>query len=146
MRSPITTALAGIALAATALGPTLAAEPTGTWMSDNGRVTVRIGACGNALCGTIVAMKEPIDRKTGRPKTDHRNPDAAKRNRPMIGLPVVLAMKPSGPDKWSGQIYNADDGNTYAAHMTTTGPRSMKVEGCALAGLICRAQNWTKVN
>jgi uncharacterized protein (DUF2147 family) len=34
----------------------------------------------------------------------------------MPGLPVVLAMKPNGAGKWSGQIYNAEDGRTYAGH------------------------------
>jgi uncharacterized protein (DUF2147 family) len=143
---PLRAALAGAAVAASIAGSVLANEPTGTWVNENGRVTVRLNSCGGALCGTIVAMKEPTDRETGRPKTDRHNPDASKRDRPMIGLPVVFGMKPSGEGKWSGRIYNADDGKTYAGHITTTGPRSLKVEGCALGGLICRAQNWTRVN
>jgi uncharacterized protein (DUF2147 family) len=138
--------LAGAALLAAISSAAPAEEPSGSWISDNGRVTVKLNSCGAALCGMIVAMKEPTDPGTGRPKTDRRNPDATKRERPLIGLPVLLGMTPSGAGKWSGQIYNADDGKTYAGHITTTGARSLKVQGCALGGLVCRSQNWTKVN
>jgi uncharacterized protein (DUF2147 family) len=59
----------------------------------------------------------------------------------MPGLPVVLAMKPNGAGKWSGQIYNAEDGKTYAGHIH--GDRCAVTEGRRLrrGRLICRAQN-----
>src|ERR1044071_2661710 len=63
---------------------TFAADPTGTWSTEGGKATVRIASCGTELCGTIVALKEPNDPATGRPKTDVNNPDPSKRNRPMI--------------------------------------------------------------
>ena len=147
MRLALTSLLAGGALAVLlGIHPVRAAEPVGNWVSDGGRVTVRLSSCGGALCGTIVSLKEATDSKTGRPKTDKHNADASKRDRPMLGLPVVLSMKPTGSGKWSGKIYNAEDGKTYAGHITKTGERSLKVEGCAMAGLICRAQNWTKAS
>lgn len=138
-------AAAGIALLGWATAAT-AADPTGTWRTEGGKATVRIANCGAALCGTIVALKEPNDPETGRPKTDKRNADAGKRTRPMLGVQIVLGMKPNGTDKWSGQVYNAEDGKTYAGHLTLTGARSLKLEGCAMAGLICRAQTWTRAN
>jgi uncharacterized protein (DUF2147 family) len=55
-------------------------------------------------------------------------------------------MKPSGPEKWSGQVYNAEDGKTYTGHISMQGAGALKLEGCALGGLICKAQNWTRVN
>ena len=129
-----------------ATSPALAADPTGTWQTDGGKATVRIANCGGALCGTIVSLREPNDPQTGRPKTDKNNADAAKRNRPMVGVPIVLGMKPSGADKWSGQVYNAEDGKTYSGHLTFAGGGSLKLEGCALGGLVCRSQTWTKAN
>ena len=37
----------------------------------------------------------------------------------MIGVPIVLGMKPSGTaNKWSGQVYNAEDGKTYLGSLT----------------------------
>jgi uncharacterized protein (DUF2147 family) len=54
-------------------------------------------------------------------------------------------MKPSGtPDKWSGQVYNVEDGKTYSGSLTLQGVRSLKLEGCVLGGLICKGQMWTR--
>src|SRR5437588_7110167 len=101
-------AVAALGLVAWASGA-LAADPTGTWLTEGGKSRVRVADCGGALCGTIVGLKEPIDPATGQAKTDKNNADAAKQKRPLIGVPIVLSMKPNGPDKWAGQVYNAED-------------------------------------
>ena len=123
-----------------------AAEPNGTWVTEGGKSRVRIADCGGAICGTIVALQEPNDPATGKPKTDKNNADAAKRNRPMIGVQIVLGMKPNGANRWSGQVYNAEDGKTYSGNVTLTGANSLKLEGCALGGLVCKSQTWTRAN
>ena len=51
-------------------GPAFAADPARTWLTEEGKATVRIADCGRALCGTIVALKEPSDPQTGNPKVD----------------------------------------------------------------------------
>jgi uncharacterized protein (DUF2147 family) len=137
------------AIAATILVSSLtaspAADPAGNWLTENGAATVRLASCGAELCGTIIALKEPNDPATGRPKTDKHNPDASQRNRPVIGIQIVFGMKPSGtPDKWSGQVYNVEDGKTYSGNLTLQGARSLKLEGCVLGGLICKGQMWTR--
>jgi uncharacterized protein (DUF2147 family) len=127
--------------------PALAADPTGTWLTENGRSRVRIANCADALCGTIVWLKEPNDPATGQPKTDRNNADETKRARPLMGVAIVLSMKPSGtPDKWTGQVYNAEDGKTYSGSITMQGAAALKLEGCALGGLLCKSQTWTRVN
>jgi len=138
--------LAGAALALFAFGPAAAADPNGTWLTEGGKSHVRIAGCGGAICGRIVWLKEPNDPETGKPKTDKRNADAGKQSRPMIGVEIVLSMKPSGGDKWTGQVYNAEDGKTYSGSITMDGPGSLKLEGCAMGGLICKTQAWTRVN
>jgi uncharacterized protein (DUF2147 family) len=124
-------------------GTAFAADPQGTWLSGDGGTKVHITSCGGKLCGKVVWLKEPTDPKTGKPKTDALNPDPAKQARPMIGLQVVNGLTPSGTDKWSGSIYNADDGKTYAANMQLNGNDSAKVEGCVL-GFLCKGQAWTR--
>jgi uncharacterized protein (DUF2147 family) len=129
-------------LAATAAG---AADPAGVWLTEGGKARVRVSACGNALCGAIVALKDPTDPGTGRPKTDKNNADAGKRGRPMIGVQILLGMKPSGTaGRWAGQVYNAEDGKTYTGYITLTGANSLKLEGCVMGGLICKSQGWTR--
>jgi uncharacterized protein (DUF2147 family) len=123
-----------------------AADPLGNWLTQTGGSRIRVADCGGALCGTIVWLKEPTDPDTGKPKTDKNNSDATKRNRPLIGVQIVLGMKPSGAGKWAGQVYNAEDGKTYSGNLTFTGGDSLQLQGCALGGLVCKAQTWTKVN
>ena len=123
----------------------LAAEPTGTWLTQTGGSHIRVADCGGALCGTIIWLKEPTDPDTGKPKTDKNNSDAAKRSRPLLGVQIVLGMKPNGADKWSGQVYNAEDGKTYSGNLTWTGGTSLQLQGCALGGLVCKSQTWTRV-
>lgn len=142
MRNVLTCA-AAIVLAA--ISPALATDPIGKWLTKDDKATVAIAHCGNALCGTIIALKEPNDPETGRPKTDVNNPDAAKRARPVIGVQIVFDMKPNGkPDTWDGQVYNAEDGKTYTGSITLTGANTLDLKGCALAGLICKTQTWTR--
>lgn len=140
-----TAALGAAALVLADAGPVWA-DPIGTWLTEGGHSRVRVAACGSALCGTVVWLKEPNDPETGKPKLDKKNADASKRGRPLVGVQILLGAKPSGPKSWSGQVYNAEDGKTYSGTLTELGPSSLKLEGCALAGLICKAQTWTRVN
>jgi uncharacterized protein (DUF2147 family) len=137
---------AGIAFALGLLAQPAAADPMGTWTTENGRSRIKIENCGGALCGNIVWLKEPNDPETGKPKLDKNNAESGKRGRPLIGVPIVISMKPNGPNKWSGQVYNAEDGKTYSGNITELGPTSLKLEGCALGGLVCKGQTWTKAN
>jgi len=139
-----------IALAAAALvvaAPAFAGDPTGAWLTRNGNSKVAMAKCGQALCGTIVALKQPNDPATGKPKTDSNNPDAGKRARPIIGTMIVLNMTPSGmPDKWNGQVYNPEDGKTYSGSITLKGANELDLQGCIAGGLICKTQTWTRTN
>jgi uncharacterized protein (DUF2147 family) len=123
-----------------------AADPTGVWLTQTGTSRIRVADCGGALCGTIVWLQEPNDADTKKPKTDKNNSDAAKRSRPLIGVQIVLGMKPAGDGRWTGQVYNAEDGKTYSGNLTFPGGSSLQLQGCALGGLVCKSQTWTKVN
>jgi uncharacterized protein (DUF2147 family) len=122
-----------------------AAEALGTWYTGDKESQVRIVNCGGALCGTLVWLKEPNDPATGRPKTDKHNADASKQNRPLLGAPIVLAMKPNGPGQWNGEVYNAEDGKTYSGSFTLTGPDTADLKGCVLT-VLCKSQTWTRVH
>jgi uncharacterized protein (DUF2147 family) len=117
-------------------------DPNGIWLTQAGDARVRVSRCGDELCGTVVWLKDKIDPSTGRPFTDDKNPDRALAKRPMIGLPLFLGMRRAGPGKWSGHIYNADDGRTYVSNISITGPSTLKVEGCV--GALCGSESWTR--
>lgn len=136
------TALAALTLL-TAM-PCLAGDPTGSWLTRNGESKVAMSKCGQALCGTITALKQP-NGTDGKPKVDSNNPDTSKRNRPIIGTMIVLNMAPSGtPDKWNGQVYNPEDGKTYSGSITLKAVNELDLQGCVAGGLICKTQTWTR--
>lgn len=139
--TPIFAALVGLAVLTSGAQ---AAPASGTWLSENGGTKVRITDCGGKLCGKVVWLKDPVGAD-GKPKTDRHNEDEAKRSRPLLGVPVVQGMAPSGANKWSGQIYNADDGKTYDAHVTVISDNAMSVQGCVLK-ILCKSQKWTRAD
>ncbi|SDS97537.1 DUF2147 domain-containing protein [Bradyrhizobium canariense] len=117
-------------------------EASGIWLTQAGDAKVRVSKCGGSLCGVIVWLRQPIDPATGRPAVDNKNPNPALASRPMIGLPLFGSMQPSGPSRWSGQIYNADDGNSYVSNISLTGPDTLRVEGCV--GALCGSETWSR--
>jgi uncharacterized protein (DUF2147 family) len=114
----------------------------GVWLTQAGDAKVKVSKCGVGICGVIVWLKAPIDPATGKPAVDDKNPNPALARRPMIGLPLFTGMRPAGPGKWSGQIYNADDGNVYASNVSVSGPDALRVEGCV--GIICGGETWSR--
>jgi len=134
---------AGVSLASLA-GAHAATVPEGVWSLPKGKATVRITSCGEGVCATLVGLRKPLD-KEGRPKVDSRNPDRAKRDRPVIGLSLLQGMAPSG-DGWAGTFYNPDDGKTYAGTLAPAGDGALKLKGCVLGGLICKTQVLTRVS
>ncbi len=122
-----------------------ATPPYGVWTSQERDVRVRLADCGGKICGTLVWLQESVDPKTGKPKTDRLNPNPAKRRRPLIGIKVVNDFVPTGAHKWSGTIYNADDGHTYRAYLTVLGPRTIRLKGCMLV-ILCMGHTWRKVD
>jgi uncharacterized protein (DUF2147 family) len=119
-----------------------ALDPIGTWLTEEGKATVRVADCGGALCATIVSLKEPNDPKSGGPKTDSNNVDASKRNRPIVGLQILMTLRPQGANKWTGQVYNPEDGKTYDATVVLENANVLKVQGCVL--FLCETQTWTR--
>ena len=138
----LTAAALGMGVAS---GPALAGSgPTGVWRMSNGKVTVRVSPCGPKLCGTVVALKKPRDDK-GRPRRDKENPNPALRQRPVIGLTILSNMRPSGEGRWTGTIYNPDDGNTYSSRMQLKGSGTMRVDGC-VAGVLCKSMTFIRID
>ena len=117
-------------------------DPTGIWLTEAGDAKVQIVRCGTTICGTIVWLKSPIDSATGKPQVDDKNPDPAKVRNPIVGLSLFLEMKLVGT-KWSGRIYNADNGKTYASNVSLVRSNALKVEGCVL--VLCGSETWRKL-
>ncbi len=119
---PICATAAVIGLAST---PAFA-DPSGTWLRDNGNSRVRIAKCGEAFCGTLVWVKDP---------------DGPAK----VGQRIFYEMMPSGANTWAGKAFNPEDGRTYSGKLSLSGG-SMTTSGCVLGGMVCRSVTWRKVN
>jgi uncharacterized protein (DUF2147 family) len=118
-----------------------AVDATGTWRTEED-ATVRVSNCGGGLCASIASLRQPNDPQTGKPKTDINNVDPSKRNRPIVGLQIFIGLRPDGANKWTGQIYNPEDGKTYDANVVLENANTLKVQGCVL--FICKTKTWPR--
>src|SRR5258708_1039712 len=120
------------------------ADPSGTWLTEDGRARVRIERCGPKLeqiCGYIVWMKDAMDAN-GQPARDQNNPDIAKRSRPVLGHQLILGLKRSWSGRFDGEIYNAENGKSYEISLWREAT-DLKVKGCMLS-VFCATQTWTQ--
>jgi len=108
---------------------------TGTWRVKDGKALVRIVDCSGKYWGVVAWEKSP--------GVDNKNPNPALKSRPTLGMPVLLGMTPDQTGRWTGHIYNAEDGQTYESHITFAGANGLRVEGCVL-GFMCGGETWSR--
>jgi uncharacterized protein (DUF2147 family) len=113
------------------------ADPAGEWRTADG-ATVRIKSCGGGYCGFVATVR-------GAPGKDVRNPDPSKRGRSVLGIEVLMNLRPKGDKSWTGTSYNAEDGLLYIATVTETGGSSLEVKGCGANGGVCGSETWARV-
>lgn len=133
---------AGTLLAA---GTASAADPIGVWLVADGSAQIQIENCGGSLWGVVVWEKTP--------GYDENNPNPSLRGRPVLGIPILLGLRPGvkqtweGPRQaWLGHVYNAKNGETYDVDVRLTSPDVLHLEGCVLGGIFCGGQDWTRVS
>jgi uncharacterized protein (DUF2147 family) len=98
-------------------------SPLGIWLTEQKEGKIRIEPCGGNLCGYS------IDPKTNLNRTQ-----------------ILIDMKPDKDSKWSGHIFDPKSGSTYDSTIALKSPDSLRVQGCALGGLFCGGQTWSRVN
>jgi uncharacterized protein (DUF2147 family) len=98
-------------------------SPVGVWLTEEKEGKVRIEQCGSNLCGYSVDAKSNLN-----------------------GEQVLINMKPSRDQKWSGRILDPNTGSTYDSTIALKGPDTLRVQGCAFGGMFCGGQTWTRVN
>jgi uncharacterized protein (DUF2147 family) len=123
---------------ATGVASAFAADPTGDWRVADGVANIRVAECNHDMWGVVAWEKVSGGH-------DDNNPDASKKNRPTLGMPILLDMKKKpGADQWEGQVYNAKDGQTYSSTIKPVGTDQLEIQGCVL-GFLCGGETWTRV-
>lgn len=91
--------------------------------------------------GKIIWLRDPL--KDGKPKVDDQNPDASKRNTPIIGLLIMRHLEKTGTNTYeNGKIYDPKNGKTYSCKITYNG-NSLDLRGFIGISLIGRTSTWT---
>jgi uncharacterized protein (DUF2147 family) len=95
-------------------------SPIGDWQTE-GKGTVRIAKCGNALCGFVLG-------------SSNENGEA-----------ILINMKPKTEKQWIGGVYSQQSGETYYGTMSMKGINTLRVEACALSRFYCSGNNWSRI-
>jgi uncharacterized protein (DUF2147 family) len=130
-----------VAIVGASIVPALA-DPRGVWLAKDG-AKVRVSKCGANMCGTLISTNPARDPATRRPFIDAKNPDPKLARRPLVGITVFQAMRPNGPGKWSGRLYDTDRGITVDGHLIEKSKKVLRVEGCV--GAMCGGEDMTRV-
>jgi uncharacterized protein (DUF2147 family) len=116
--------------------PAKSASPEGLWLVEDQAGRIRIEKCGNEMWGFLAWQKEA--------RNDTNNPNPALRNKSMVGVPILLGMKPVGDDRWEGNVYNPRDGKTYSSKIAMLPSGKLEIKGCVM-GILCSGENWSRL-
>jgi uncharacterized protein (DUF2147 family) len=131
-------------IAAMLLGtlPTLAfaaaEDAFGNWRDAETGATFTVYSCGGGLC-----IKVASSAKDGEKDVNNSNPEL--RARPLAGIVLMSGASKNGDQRWTGKLYNAEDGNTYTGNLSVAGKNEIKLEGCILGGIICKSRIWRRM-
>ena len=123
--------IASLILALAAAQPTQHAPIEGLWKNPIGSAIIAVAPCGNALCGKVVWASARGQR------------EVAKTTSNVVGTTVLTEVKPKGKG-WAGKLFVPDDNIHVSARLQLLSATQLKLTGCALAGVICRSQVWTR--
>jgi uncharacterized protein (DUF2147 family) len=119
-----------LALLAASLPATASAQALeGTWANPKRSVIVKVAPCGAAYCGTVSWANAKNRQKGAAP-----------------GVRVLSDLKPQGNGVFKGKAYEPKRHISGSATVHQISPDVMVVKGCAVAGLFCKSQRWTRVS
>ena len=104
----------------------------GRWINPAKSVIIQIAPCGDKRCGTVEWASAEAQA------------DAHKNAPQLIGASLLSDLEPKTADQWRGKLFVPDRNIRAAAKIDVIGPDQIKVAGCALGGVLCDSQTWTR--
>jgi uncharacterized protein (DUF2147 family) len=112
---------------------TAAADIDGEWWTPGFNSRVKIGPCGENLCGVIVWLWEETPK------------DKIADKQPLVGRQLFVDLKALQPGySAAGKVYNPEDGHLYRATIELKSQNTLELQGCFL--FICTRQVWRRVD
>jgi uncharacterized protein (DUF2147 family) len=117
--------------------PALAAPPIeGNWTNPSRSVTVRIAACGDGkLCGRVIRASSSAKAKAAAAGTPR-----------LIGAELMTNLEPVGDRAWRGTFFVPDRNVRAKGELHLLSTRTLEIEGCAMGGLLCKSQQWSRIS
>ena len=103
----------------------------GNWKNPIGSAIITVAPCGDLLCGKVAWASARGQR------------EASTGTSSVVGTTVLTGFKQTG-SRWTGRLFIPDDNVHVSAKLQLLSERQLKLTGCAVAGLFCRSQIWTR--
>lgn len=127
--------LLGIALLS--LASAASAVPIeGRWQNPKDSVIIDVAPCGSGTWCGKVSWASPKAKAAAR-KGGTTN---------LVGKQLLTGLKPDGEGGWKGRVYLPKRNMHAGATVRAAGNNALLVKGCAVAGMICKQQRWTRVD
>jgi uncharacterized protein (DUF2147 family) len=97
-------------------------------------MVVEVSRCGGGYCAVVIKASEKAQANARKGGTTH-----------FIGT-EILRVSPAGPGLFKGKAFDPESNMHVDATVHMAAPGIMDLKGCAIFGLICESQRWTKVN
>ena len=119
-----TLAAAGASAIAAHAAPAQSLEPYGVWLRIESGTAFDFYNCADKLCAKVIAVSKPEDKKA-------------------IGTVILRNAVKNEDGEWAGDLYNTQDGKTYAGTIAVAKPTELTLTGC-LISFLCKSETWKR--
>ena len=107
----------------------------GHWQNPKRTTVVNVSRCGPGpeYCAVVLKASAKAQRNAAKGGTLH-----------YIGT-EILKVRRVGDGTFKGTAFDPESNMHVSATVTMVAPGEMEIKGCALLGLVCQEQRWTKV-
>ncbi|HVI06126.1 MAG TPA: DUF2147 domain-containing protein [Sphingomicrobium sp.] len=134
MNGPAKIAALGLALMASAAD----AQPDpfeGHWQNPKHSMVVNVSRCtAEEYCAVVIRASAKAEANARKGGTEH-----------FVGT-EILRVRAAGERTFKGTAFDPESNMHVSATVRMVGPGLMDLKGCAILGLVCERQRWTKVN
>jgi uncharacterized protein (DUF2147 family) len=107
----------------------------GHWANPKHTTIVNVSRCGgNDYCAVVLKASAKAQANARKGGTLH-----------FVGT-EILRVHPAGDGVFKGTAFDPESNMHVSATVRVLGAGAMEIKGCALLGLVCESQRWTKVS
>jgi uncharacterized protein (DUF2147 family) len=110
----------------------------GRWITQSGNFEIDIAPCGTAFCGKVVKVLANTSMSAMGSNTSGPDTQAA------MGMTILMGLQETDAGKYSGEIYNRENGKTYRTNVSPVAPDQLSVHSYVGLPLFGKTQIWLR--